>query len=116
MTSEPDHAALRAELEALRMGFHSSLQKVETQVAAMRDELHAETAGRNTRWAIHDERHRSWEEAHLEARVDALEDWKIEMVTLGRLVKLTFGASLVGAVAAILALWETLGHVIYTGG
>ena len=43
-------------------------------------------------------------EIEMERRVRSLEDWRLEMRTAFKLLQLTFGASVLGSVAAVLSL------------
>ena len=86
----------------------SRLDAINDQVRALREELIAERASAQTMWAVHDQSHRHLSEARLEQRIQTLEEWRIEMVTIGRLVKLTLGTSIVGAAVSVLALFEML--------
>src|SRR5689334_5498516 len=45
----------------------------------------------------------------LPRRVDELEDWRIEVRTLGTFVRLTFGSSVIGALLGLIALAKALG-------
>ena len=45
------------------------------------------------------------------ASLRAVEDWKVEMLTYSRLLKATFGASVVAAVISILTLVDLLRHM-----
>lgn len=103
-----DRAVLLSELEGLRSGFHSGLNDIRDQVAKLRDELIADRSQASTLWAVHDQTHRHTDAERLEERIQALEDWRIEMLTLGRLVKLTLGTSILGAVVSMVALLEML--------
>jgi len=86
----------------------TDLKCLSDQVAALHDELAGLRSEMERQWAVHSEKHRRVDEDHIVERLEALEDWRVEMVTLGRIVKATFGASVIGAVAASIALWETL--------
>ena len=107
-----DRAVLVSEMESLRSEFTFGLSSVRDQVVKLREELAADRGTQGTLWAVHQKGHDFVDAEHLHARLVALEQWRIEMMTLGRLVKMTFGASVIGAVAALVALWETLNHTI----
>ncbi len=41
-------------------------------------------------------------------RIHELEDWRVELTAYGRLLRLTFGASVIGAILALLSLLDML--------
>lgn len=65
-------------------------------------------------------RHADVQDARLQEVIDtlpkialslrAVEDWKVEMITYQRLLKATFGASVIAAVISILTLVDLLRH------
>lgn len=50
-------------------------------------------------------------EDEVEARLRALEDWRVEMFTYARIVKYTLGASIVGAVVSVINLIGLVGAI-----
>lgn len=64
-----------------------------------------------TRREVHDE---DYDKMQLE--LTSLHDFKTQVVTLGKLTQFIFGASMVGAMAAIASLMLTISHLIHGGG
>lgn len=49
--------------------------------------------------------------AAIPPRVDALEDWRIEVRTFGTLLRAVFGTSLIGVLVGVVALLKSLGLI-----
>ena len=95
------------ELAALR----GDLAAFTTAQSAVNVELRAHVVRAGVLGELHGS---DWEEmkktqADTAARVRAVEDWRVEMRTDGTVLKLTFGVSIIGAVAAIAGLVNVFG-------
>jgi hypothetical protein len=75
--------------------------------------LDALLAANSTATAIRQERIGQLE--HLAAEIAPLHDFRVQVQTIGASVKWILGGSLLAALASIMALVATFGHIIQTG-
>lgn len=75
---------------------------------AIRTELHALVARLETYIALHDQVHQVINREDHDGRLTRIENVMIEWEAYGKLLKMVFGTSLLGAVAGTLALLELI--------
>jgi hypothetical protein len=118
MTHEPlpVNAVDRSELEVVRVEMASGFARMEGRLDAYVQGHANQHATEQQAFGSHlvDAAVRASKSEALEKlpeRVDALEDWRIEVRTLGTLLRLTFGTSLITAIAGGIALGKSLGLI-----
>lgn len=104
----------RTELDALRVEMKEGFARLEGRIDAFQQSHSNQHGTEQSAYQQHviesalaTQRLNSLE--GLPRRVDELEDWRIEVRTLGMFVRLTFGSSVVGALLGVIALAKALG-------
>ncbi len=114
MTDDDVNAVDRSELETLRNEQAAAFGRLEGKLDAYIASHSTTHSGEQAAFSAHlidaaQRNVRTETLPALESRVDVLEDWRIEVRTLGTFIRLTFGSSLIAAVAAIAAIAKAVG-------
>lgn len=114
--SPPVNAVDRSELEGVRLEMAQGFSRMEGKLDAYTQGHASVHSTEQAAFHAHmvEAAVRQMKVAELESlppRVDALEDWRIEVRAFGTILRATLGTSLLGAAAAIVALAKSLGVI-----
>ena len=97
-----DLATMRTELRA----FMTAQAATNAAQAAINSDFREHAAKSSALERVHDDLYQQSHQVDIDhaARIRAVEDWRIEMRTLGTILRATFGVSVIGAVLALVSL------------
>ena len=112
--SLPVNAVDRSELEGVRIEMAAGFSRLEGRIDAYVQSHTSAHSVEQQSFGAHliDSAVRKAKVDELSAlppRVDALEDWRIEVRTFGTLLRAVFGTSLIGVLVGVVALLKSLG-------